>query len=227
MQLLENIFWHSLVGPHALYSSGTATARRYVPGFSPFIGFADNEQPDFAALAPYCEPDAHFYCGGWSGSVPSGWRIHADLTGYQMVWDGAAPAVDETLAAVQLGPEHVAQILDLVALTNPGPFAARTIELGVFFGVFDAGRLIAMAGERTQAGALREISGVCTHPDSQGRGLARRLVLKLIRIQKQRDQIPFLHVRRDNVTACRAYERMGFRLHREVALRIVSRESGA
>ena len=40
-----------------------------------------------------------------------------------------------------------------------------------------------MAGERMHAGTLREISGVCTHPDFQGRGLARRLMRKLVRRQ--------------------------------------------
>ncbi len=227
LQLLDNIVWHSLAGPHASLSAGTADARRYAPGFSPIIGFADNEHPDFAALAPYCEADTQFYTDGWSGAVPSGWRVHVDAVGIQMVWDRAAPAADDGLAAVRLGPEHVAQMLELVALTRPGPFAERTPELGEYFGVFDAGRLVAMAGERMQAGVLREISGVCTHPDFQGRGLARRLIEKLIRIEMQRGQMPFLHVMRDNVTARRVYERMGFRHHREVALRVVSREAGA
>jgi ribosomal protein S18 acetylase RimI-like enzyme len=225
--LLDNIVWHSLAGPHAMYSSGTSAARRYAPGFSPIIGFADNERPDFAALAGYCEPGTQFYCGGWSGTAPSGWRIHADAVGHQMLWEGAAPAADEALVAVRLGPEHIAQMLELVALTRPGPFAARTGELGEYFGVFDAGRLVAMAGERMRAGTLMEISGVCTHPDFQGRGLARRLVEKLIRREMQRNQTPFLHVMRDNLPARRVYERMGFRLHQEVALRIVSRESSA
>jgi len=60
-----------------------------------------------------------------------------------------------------------------------------------------------MAGERFQAGALREISGVCTHPDFQGRGFARRLMLKLIRHQMHRGETPVLHVIRDNTHAVR------------------------
>ena len=73
------------------------------------------------------------------------------------------------------------------------------------------------------AGALREISGVCTHPEFQGRGLARRLVAKLIRHEMQRGEMPFLHVMRDNSTAHRIYERMGFRHHRETVIRVLSR----
>jgi hypothetical protein len=157
--LLDNIVWHSMSGPHARYTVGTNTARRYAPGFSPLIGFADVRNPDFVALAPYCEPGEHFYCGGWSGPCPSGWRIHADTTGQQLVWDAASPAQDDGLGAVRLGPQHVPQMLALVAVTRPGPFAARTGELGEYYGVFVGERLAAMAGERFEAGPLKEISG--------------------------------------------------------------------
>ena len=90
-------------------------------------------------------------------------------------------------------------LLALALLTKPGPFGPRTIELGEYFGYFDDGdRLIAMAGERMAAAGLHEISGVCTHPEHQGRGLARRLMLKLIRRQLLRGETPFLHVMRAN-----------------------------
>ena len=105
------------------------------------------------------------------------------------------------------GRATLPKILELIALTEPGPFAGKTIELGEYYGVFDGERLIAMAGERFIAGPLREISGVCTHPEFQGRGLARHLIEKLIRLELQRQEIPFLHVKRDNVRARRIYEK--------------------
>jgi len=224
MHLLDNIPWHSLVGPHAKYSSGTNEARRYAPGFSPIIGFANVQNPNFAALAEFCAPGEHFYCGGLSGAVPRGWRIDAETTANQMLWDAALPREDGALAAVKLGPSHVPQVLQLVAVTQPGPFAERTIELGEYYGVFEDERLVAIAGERMAAGNLREISGVCTHPDFRGRGLARRLVELLIRLELQRSEIPFLHVMQDNSHARRIYERMGFHHHQEVALQVITRE---
>lgn len=221
--LLDNIVWHCLAGPHAKYSRGTNEARRYAPGFSPIIGFADAQRPDFAALIPYCENGEHFYCGGWTGPAPSGWRIDVDSVMLQMVWDGGPPATDDTLAAVPLGPQHASQMLELVASTQPGPFAARTGELGEYFGVFEQGRLVAMAGERMAAGTLREISGVCTHAQYQGRGLAHRLVANVVRLQLTRRETPFLHVMRDNHHARRLYERMGFRHYQDLVVRVVSR----
>jgi len=221
--LLDNIFWNTLNGLHLHLSSGTAQARRYAPGFSPIVGFPDPGHPDFAALAPFCEAGERFYCDAWSGPAPDGWRIEAESTMYRMVWDGLTPQADEAPDAVPLGLQHATQALELATLTRPGPFGPRTIELGDYFGYFDGGRLIAMAGERMAAPGLREISGVCTHPDHQGRGYARRLMLKLIRRQLERGEHPFLHVMRANEAAHTLYLRMGFRDYLETVVRVVSR----
>jgi ribosomal protein S18 acetylase RimI-like enzyme len=220
--LLDNIAWHTLSGRHDRYAAGTNDARRYAAGFSPIVGFADTVSPNFDALVSYCKPDEHFYCDGWSGAAPSGWRVDAETTMFKMIWEMPLPESDAAPLGVRLGPEHAAQALELATLTRPGPFGLRTIELGEYFGCFDGGRLVAMAGERMHAGRLREISGVCTHPDFQGRGLARRLMLNLIRRQMQRGESPFLHVMRDNAGAHRLYERMGFRSYRESVVRVVS-----
>ena len=220
--LLDNIFWHALIGPHAKFAAGAAEARRYARGFSPILGFADAARPNFDAIAPWCAPDEHFYCDGWSGPVAAGWQIETESTMFKMFWEGALPPPDDTPGLVRLGPEHAAQALELALLTRPGPFGLRTIELGEYFGCFEGERLIAMAGERSHAGSLREISGVCTHPEFQGRGLAYRLMLRLIRRQMQRGETPFLHVTRDNTGARAFYRRMGFCDYLESVVRVVS-----
>jgi ribosomal protein S18 acetylase RimI-like enzyme len=220
--LLDNITWHALSGPHARFASGTGGARRYARGFSPIVGFADPARPDFAALAGHCEPGEHFYCDGWDGAPPAGWRVDVESTMFKMVWDGAAPE-DDAPEAIALVPAHAGQAVELATLTRPGPFGPRTIELGEYFGCFEGDRLVAMAGERMHAGNLREVSGVCTHPEHQGRGLARRLMHKLIRRELARGETPFLHVMRGNTGAIRLYEAMGFRVYRETVVRVVAR----
>jgi ribosomal protein S18 acetylase RimI-like enzyme len=220
--LLDNITWRTLSGPHARFATGTDDARRYARGFSPIVGFADATQPNFPALARYCEAGEHFYCDGWSGTSPTGWHIDSESTMFRMIWEADMPTSDEAPDAVPLGAEHALQALELATLTHPGPFGLRTIELGEYYGCFDDKILVAMAGERMHAGSLREISGVCTHPDFQGRGFARRLMAKLVRRQMQRGETPFLHVMRDNSSARRLYKRMGFRDYRETIVRVIS-----
>jgi ribosomal protein S18 acetylase RimI-like enzyme len=222
-QLLDNITWFTLTGPHARYASGAKNARRYTTGFSPIIGFADPADPDFDTLAAYCQPDEQLYCPEWRGELPADWRLHVEKVMFRMVWDTATPAVDEFADAIRLGPQHAAAALELAQLTNPGPFGPRTIELGEYFGWFEDGRLAAMAGERMHAGTLREVSGICTHPDFRGRGLARRLTLKLIHRAMLRGETPFLHVMGDNTDARRLYQQMGFRDYCETTARIISR----
>jgi ribosomal protein S18 acetylase RimI-like enzyme len=220
--LLDNIIWHSLAGPHARFAVGTSRARRYAPGFSPIVGFETAASPDFDSLKPFCQPGEHFYCDGWSGRPPAGWAIDEESTMFKMIWEGGAPALDALPEPVPLQAEHAEQAVALATLTHPGPFGQRTIELGEYFGFFAERRLVAMAGERLQAGRLREVSGVCTHPDFQGRGLAHRLMVRLIRRELARGETPVLHVMRDNPSAHGLYRRMGFRDYLESVVRVVS-----
>jgi ribosomal protein S18 acetylase RimI-like enzyme len=221
--LLDNIMWNCMTGPHAKFAVGAGDVRRYAPGFSPIVGCRNPEDPDFTTLANYCQPGESFYVDIWSGAAPGGWRIDKEAHMRKMVWDAPAPADDAAPDAILLRPEHAAQAVELARLTNPGPFGIRTPELGEYFGYFDGGRLTAMAGERMCAGDLHEVSGICTHPDYQGRGLARKLTLKLVRRQLMRGKTPFLHVLSHNAPALKLYEKMGFRLYLETVVRVVTR----
>lgn len=223
IDLFDNIVWHALTGPHAAHAVGAGAVRRYARGFSPVTAFADPRCPDLATLAAHCDAGESLYCDGWDGPPPPGWRVEAEKTMWKMVWQGAAPAADEAADAIRLAAPHAQQAVDLAMLTRPGPFGLRTIELGEYYGLFEGERLVAMAGERFRAGPLREISGVCTHPDAQGRGHARRLMRKLIRRQMARGETPVLHVMSDNDGAHRLYQRMGFVDHRLSVVRVIAR----
>ena len=151
--LLDNIFWHALSGPQAKFAGGNHVARRYAPGFSAIVAFADQLRPDLSELAAFCEPSEHFYTEGWTGAVPAGWQIKLESAMLKMIWEADMPPADEAPDAVPLNAKHAPQSLELAELTHPGPFALRTLELGEYFGVFDGPRLIAMAGERSYAGS--------------------------------------------------------------------------
>jgi ribosomal protein S18 acetylase RimI-like enzyme len=219
-----NIIWRCMAGSQRHLTSGGDSARRYLKGFSPIVAFADPERPDFAALEAVCGPGERFYCSEWAGAVPDGWALHRDARMLVMVWRGGrSPAADDPVEAIALRPEHVPQMCALAELTRPGPFDVRTIEFGEYFGVFEGDRLVAMAGERMQDGLRREVSGICTHPDRQGRGWARRLTELVVRRELARGETPFLHVVSTNAGAIALYERLGFTTAREVPVRIVSR----
>jgi ribosomal protein S18 acetylase RimI-like enzyme len=219
---LDNIFWNCLSGPHARFATGTGDVRRYAPGFSPIIGAADPHNPDLRTLEAFCAPGESIYIDVWSGACPSGWVIEREARMFKMVWDAPVPAEDAAPEAVLLAPAQAQLALDLARLTNPGPFGIRTPELGEYFGLFESGKLVALAGERTQQPGLHEISGICTHPEFQGRGLARKLTLKLIRRHAQRGELTYLHVMGHNTGARALYRKMGFRDYLETTVRVIA-----
>jgi predicted GNAT family acetyltransferase len=126
----------------------------------------------------------------------------------QMIFVGVAEPFKPAFDALRA--EDAPAMLELTALTKPGPFFARTLELGQYFGVRDNNRLVAMAGERTRFDGLSEISAVCVHPDHRGKGYAQRLIRALIKAIADRGETPFLHVFASNANAIGLYERLGF-----------------
>ena len=86
-----------------------------------------------------------------------------------------------------------------------------------YFGIYRDGRLAAMIGERMGMEEYTEISAICTHPDSNGHGYARRLLAWLSNDNLRQGRIPFLHVSQQNQRAMQLYERNGYHVRREIA----------
>ncbi|SIR89717.1 FR47-like protein [Williamsia sterculiae] len=227
---LDNPVVAAANGPQRDLTQWQGSAVRYLPDVSPFAGFADPH----AALDPHASAwaDLAELIGPGSSAalpwmpdadpadvLPDGWSIGWSMPGVQMVDTLAADRMVDP-HAVRLTTDDVPAMLDLVALTRPGPFLDRTIDLGRYHGVWADGTLIAMAGERMHAPGFREISAICTHPDHRGRGLAARLTATVAAGIQADGETPFLHASASNVGAVRLYERLGFRLRRR--LRFIS-----
>jgi ribosomal protein S18 acetylase RimI-like enzyme len=214
--VLDNPALASLTGPHAHFAERRGRVLRYPVDVSPWLALPDDPGPDdWADLAALAGPGGEVPLPGFRGRVPDGWEITFRVEGVQLVDDGLAAAPDPE--AVLLGLADVPEMLDLVALTQPGPFLPRTIELGTYLGIRREGRLVAMAGERLHPPGWTEISAVCTDPAFRGEGLATRLILAVAHGIRERGETPFLHTGAGNVNAVRLYESLGFRLRRKTA----------
>ncbi|OIJ65344.1 GNAT family N-acetyltransferase [Streptomyces mangrovisoli] len=217
--ILDNPAWAALTGPHAHLAERLGRAARYPTDVSPFTALEDPADPrawdDLAALVG---PGTVTPVTGVR-SVPDGWRIEESGEGVQLV--DTALRAEPAPEAVWLGPADVPEILGLIALTRPGPFRPRTIELGAYLGIRERGRLIALAGERLRPPGWTEISAVCTHPDHRGRGLATRLVRAVAAGIRDRGDTPFLHAAASNTNAIRLYESIGFTLRRRTQFTLV------
>jgi ribosomal protein S18 acetylase RimI-like enzyme len=130
----------------------------------------------------------------------------------QMVLENPSNAViQNTTKIIPLTDALIPEMLALTALTKPGPFVERTLDFGHYHGIFEKGKLVAMAGLRLQVSGYKEISAVCTHPDFMGKGYARALMQFMMSHIQSLNCIPFLHVKKDNYRPIRLYEKLGFK----------------
>jgi len=224
MTPLDNPAWHSLGRAHAGIGVHHALARRYRREVTPIGAVASPDPAALAALAELTAPDELLYMGEIICSpLPPCWVSEAEKPMAQMILDRPAEASATQVEPVVLTLAHAAEMSELASLTHPGPSGPELVRLGLFLGVREQGRLVAMAGQRFRMPRYVEISSVCTHPDWQGRGLARALMNHLAReIQRQGDT-SFLHVLEENTRAAALYTSMGFTLRQRLWARILRR----
>jgi len=139
----------------------------------------------------------------------------------QMVYDKATVPAYETAGITKLSAKDIPLMLELTNLTKPGPFGQRTIEFGNYEGIFINGQLAAMTGQRFHCYDHIEISAVCTHPDHQGKGYARQLLLSQLTQIIAAGAHPYLHVKTDNERAVKVYETLGFTVRMPVYFYVI------
>jgi GNAT superfamily N-acetyltransferase len=182
----------------------------YPSSIAPFLAIpAPGVVPDLESAHHHGLGDQAYFVGACPNSLPDGWRFIARSQVLQLF----PPADDLELAedaGSPLGESDRNAMRELTQIVFPDFFRERTAELGLYLGIYDGEKLIAMAGERMAIDGLQEISGVCTHPDFGGRGHARRLTRSLMSRHRRRGVASFLHVSEGNAGARRLYESMGF-----------------
>jgi predicted GNAT family acetyltransferase len=169
-------------------------------------------------------PGASVAVSGIDLAPPEDWDIERTIAAVQLVDESIVAAADPE--AVVLGVDDVPEMLDLVARTQPGPFARRTIELGTYLGIRRDGALIAMAGERLHPPGWVEVSAVCTDDAYRGQGLATRLVRAVAAGIRDRGATPFLQAAASNVRAIQLYLSLGFALRRETTVLLLRAPGG-
>jgi ribosomal protein S18 acetylase RimI-like enzyme len=208
---LDNPVWSCLATRHAHLAEGGALARRYRKEISPIAGLPMPAPANVAALeALFDVGDSIATAGAFVPTLSSRWETVQEARLLQMVRRDAAPLPEDGAEVTTLSAADSNEMLALVELTRPGPFRMRTVELGTYVGIREDGRLMAMAGERMWIGDYREVSAVCTHPDAQGRGLARTLMSRVVNRMLRAGQTPFLHVEKVNLRAIALYRTLGF-----------------
>jgi len=224
---LDNVIWSALTSRHSAIAQGDGLARRYPVEIARFGAIRDTSAASFESLTrlPLIPGDqlALFTVDELVGerAPPEQFEIVLKKTLEQMVGPTTRGFVDRSVIE-PLGAADADEMMALVELTKPGPFALRTHELGSYLGIRDNGKLVAMVGERMRLDGYTEISAVCAHPDYRGRGYPYALITALSNDILERGDVPFLHVFSDNQSAIALYEKLGFTFRQTLQLTILS-----
>lgn len=221
---LDNPAWSALHSRQAYLATGSGLALRYARDHAVFAAVAHHDAPALAALGALVAETGRAIVIEQAPLPPvPHTRVETHRMAVQMLAEQPAPP-ERDLAFVELGDADAPEMLALATLTEPGPFFEKTHRLGTFIGVREGvgGRLIAMAGERMQLDGFVEVSGVCTHPDHRGHGLAGALMRIVAAQIVARGDLPFLHAYADNRGAIALYESLGYRIRCDINVSVLS-----
>ena len=220
--ILDRPVWATLNGRQAQLAVRHGPAIRMRPDYGLFAALPDNNAESLGALGELVREIGPVGFVELAAPPPiSGTEVVSSAACLQMVAERVAPAWDVPFEMLALGDADAAEMLVLATLTKPGPFFARTHQLGAFVGVRVDGQLVAMAGERMRPDGYTEASGVCVHPDHRGKGYAARLLREVTAGILARGDKAFLHSYADNAAAIGLYESLGYRGRREVMFTVV------
>jgi predicted GNAT family acetyltransferase len=223
---LDRPIWSALAKRQAGLSQGDARALRFAPEYGLFAAAADATEASLKALSALVP--AFGQVALVEAEIPAavpGTVIVSTATIWQMTAPAIAEGPEPDFAIVDLTEADAPQMLALATETRPGPFFARTHQLGDFVGVKADGRLIAMAGERMKPQGYTEVSGVCTDPNHRGRGYAGALMRVVANRILARGETPFLHSYAHNTGAIGLYQSLGFALRSEMTMQVLERAS--
>lgn len=222
--LLDRPIWSSLVSHWKPLAIGGEAALKLDPACGPFAAAADSSPESLAGLAALAPQNGTIWTVETFAHVaPSGLEVERTAVLLQMTATAIPSAPPGVVDIVPLGEADAEEMFALATLTQPGPYAPRTNRLGTFIGVRAKGRLVAMAGERMRMPGFVEVSGICTHPDYRGRGLAAALTAVTMRRIADGGETPFLHTYASNAGAIALYRKLGFEPRRELIATVLRR----
>lgn len=226
IQFLPNPVFGGLTSGDRHLGFGTDKVKFFDEDVSPFAGIADGYDHGFEDLYDLLPPGRVVLYATPHALLPQkGWKLLHEIQGVQMMLDQVGETRQNDLSLVPLGREHVDQMVQLTALTKPGPFGPGTISFGHYYGIFDHEKLVAMTGQRLHVQECTEVSAVCTDPEYLGKGYASALVVHAVALIRQQGKIPFLHVRADNQRAIALYERIGFTIRGMMNFYVVKKDT--
>lgn len=133
---------------------------------------------------------------------------------YRMVLKGdPEPVNDPNIRRLKLS--DIDKINELYRLAYPHNwFDSRMAKTGKYFGYFESGMLVGIAGIHVYSPEYRiaALGNIATHPDFRGRRIAYKVTSALCNDLKKTADIIGLNVKSDNNPAIKCYQNVGFEI---------------
>jgi ribosomal protein S18 acetylase RimI-like enzyme len=225
--ILNNMIWNALTTGNNDIAIINGDVGCYLPDIAPFAGMKVFNDANLKKLYEFIPPNRSIAVSSLDkmNHDESRWKLMQPMDVTQMVYEHSVNTftTKNSLLIIPLSEEHVPQMMELTALTKPGPFLQQTIRFKNYFGIFIEGRLAAMAGQRMHPRPYMEVSAVCTHPEFRGMGYAKALMLHVMKIILDNSFIPFLHVLSNNRNAIELYKTIGFLTRKQIFVDVIRR----
>ena len=219
---LDNPAWYALTETHAGFAMGTVELKRYHPEIVLFAGFSSTKKNILDELDQVVNVGESFFLFEPFPALPVNYSVETVVECLQMVCDKPVPAAI-TEDIIKLDETNTDEMFSLVSKVFPGYYLPHTRRMGEYVGIFDDGRLLAMAGERLSMDGFTEVSAVVTHPAYTGRRYAQQLISHLNNKHRQAGIIPFLHTGANNERAIKIYELLGYKKRRLISVTKIKR----
>ena len=225
--ILDNMIWNAITTGNNDIAVINGDVGCYLPDIAPFAGMKDFNDINLKKLYEFIPANRSVAISSLNkmNHDKVRWKLLQPMDVTQMVYEHTVNSftTKNSPSIVPLSEEHVPRMIELTALTRPGPFLQQTIRFKNYFGIFIEGRLAAMTGQRMHPMPYMEVSAVCTHPDFRGRGYAKTLMLHVMKIILDNSFIPFLHVLSNNSNAIELYKTIGFQTRKQIFVDMIRR----
>jgi len=225
--ILDNMIWNAITTGNNDIAIINGDVGCYLPEIAPFAGMKNFNDSNLKKLYEFIPVNRSVAISSLSkmDHDESKWKLLQPMDVTQMVYEHPVKtfSTKNSSLIVPLSDEHIPQMMELTALTRPGPFLLQTIRFKNYFGIFIEGRLAAMTGQRMHPRPYMEVSAVCTHPDFRGMGYAKALMLHVMKIILDDSFTPFLHVLSNNTNAIELYKTIGFRTREQIFVDLIRR----
>ena len=225
--ILDNMIWNAITTGNKDIAIKNDDVGCYLPEIAPFAGMKVFNDTNLKKLYEFIPANRSVAISSLNkiDHDESRWKLLQLMDVTQMVYEHSVNTftTKNSSLIVPLSEEHVPRMMELTALTRPGPFLQQTIRFKNYFGIFIEGRLAAMTGQRMHPRPYMEVSAVCTHPDFRGRGYAKALMLHVMKIILDNSFTPFLHVLSNNINAIELYKTIGFRTRKQIFVDMIRR----